>query len=374
MHKENSFCKSLMFIVKKIGSLFVLFALCLFLSCSGENKSVKNSRDKSNKIISEMDSEENSKVTKEIESEKKSAFDETASQSKIKILATIFPIYDWVRELTNGSEFVEIELLLDNGSDLHSFTPSASDIIKISTADILIYVGGESDEWILSALKNKTNRNQIEINLMSLLGDFLKKEELVEGMQASSEDEDVNNDFEEDLEYDEHVWLSLRNAEIICQKISAELSTLLPKEKELFTKNLFTYQKKLQELDKDFSDFFNKTDSNTLIFCDRFPFRYFTEDYALSYYAAFLGCSAESEASFSTIAFLAKKIDELDSSKVFVIENSDKKIAQSVISSSKKKNSEIVILDSLQSTTKADILKGKTYISAMQENLDRLKN
>ena len=288
----------------------------------------------------------------------------------ISIVATIFPEYDWVRQICGSNEKINLSLLMKNGVDMHSFTPTTKDMINLSTCDILIYVGGESDAWIQSALKNKTNKNLVEINLMEILGDGIKEEELVEGMEA---EEECEEEEVEETEYDEHVWLSVKNAKTLCKKITAEICRLLPEDSESFEKNLSAYIKQLDELDGEFKTACDSLDSKTLIFCDRFPFRYFTDDYNLDYYAAFLGCSAESEASFKTIAFLGKKVDELAAKKVFVLEKSDQKIARTVIANSKAKDAKIIVMDSMQSATDSDIKNGKTYISTMKKNLESLR-
>lgn len=292
----------------------------------------------------------------------------SASERKLNIVTTIFPAYDWTRQIAGDSADTNISLLMKNGVDLHSFTPTTQDIIQISGCDILIYVGGESDKWIQDALKNKTNKNMVEINLMENLGSMAKEEETVEGMET-----DESGDGEDEIEYDEHVWLSVKNAELFCEKIESELSRMLPEHSETFRANLLQYKAQLENLDKEFEDACKNIPNGTMIFCDRFPFRYFTEDYNLKYYAAFLGCSAESEASFKTVAFLAKKIDELGAPEIFVLEKSDQKIAKTVIANTANKNMKIIALDSLQSTNADDIKNGKTYISAMKNNLEKLR-
>ncbi len=308
----------------------------------------------------------------------------TDEKRKVSVVTTIFPEYDWTRQIVGNCENVDVKLLMKNGVDLHNFTPTADDIIRISTCDILIYVGGESDGWIQDALRNKKNKDLVEINLMKVLGDTVKEEEIVEGMEdehhhehghEEDEHEDEHEHEHEDceIEYDEHVWLSLRNAEKVCERIALELGRLAPENSETFNENLASYKNQLKDLDAEFASACKNIPSSTMIFCDRFPFRYFTEDYGINYFAAFTGCSAESEASFETIAFLAKKIDGLNAPKVYVLEKSDGKIAKTVISNTKAKNAAIVALDSMQSTNTDDIKNGKTYISTMKKNLECLR-
>ena len=283
---------------------------------------------------------------------------------KLKIVATIFPEYDWVKNvLGDKSENAELTLLLDKGTDLHSFQPTAADILKISSCDLFIYVGGESDKWVDGALKEAVNKNMVVINLMQALGDAVKEEELVEGMQGE----------EEEKEYDEHVWLSLKNAATCVGKISEALQKLDAANADKYKTNAASYTDKLNNLDKDYAKAVEDGKQKTLLFGDRFPFRYLTEDYKLKYYAAFIGCSAETEASFETISFLARKADELSLNSILTIEGSDKKIAETINSNTGRKNLKILTLNSLQSTTSENVKNGASYLSAMEKNLEILK-
>lgn len=303
-----------------------------------------------------------------------------AGFAKTKIVTTIFPEYDWTREILGSNiKDAELTLLIGNGIDLHSYQPSIQDIAKISTADIFIYVGGESDDWVEDALENAKNKNMKVINLMEVLGDKVKEEEFIEGMQAEEEHEHVHHDGdhhssnEEEVEYDEHVWLSVRNAKILCGEICNALCEVDSKNAAAYRENCKAYSAKLDKLDSDFTAVVKNGKTNTLLFGDRFPFRYFVDDYDLKYYAAFAGCSAETEASFETIVFLANKVDELGLNNVCQIESGNGKIAKTIIQSSKKKNAKILTFDSLQSTTTKDVKKGITYLSVMQKNLEILK-
>ncbi len=288
---------------------------------------------------------------------------------KIKIVTTIFPEYDWVREIVGKTENVEITLLLDTGVDLHSYQPSVQSMAKLSSADIFVYVGGESDDWVRNALKSAKNKNMIVVNLLSLLGEKVKEEELVEGMQEESEE----SEDEEEIEYDEHVWLSVKNAQIICAQIAEILCAFDSKNADFYRANVSSYLEKLSALDAEYYDAIFSSANKTILFGDRFPFRYLADDYALKYYAAFVGCSAETEASFKTIAFLSNKVDELSLPVVFKIESGDGKIAQTIIQNTKSKNAKILTLDSMQSVTKTDIANGATYLTIMEKNLDVLK-
>ena len=302
---------------------------------------------------------------------------EGTSKGNLKVVTTIFPEYDWVNQiLGEKAADAEVTMLMDNGVDLHSYQPTAQDMIKISDCDVFVYVGGESDQWVENALKEAKNKDMVVINLLDALGSGAKEEEVVEGMQEEEEhdhEESGEHGEEEEAEYDEHVWLSAKNASVLCGAITDGLSKADPDNAETYKKNLAAYQTKLSALDKDYQKAVAAASQKTLLFGDRFPFRYLTDDYGLTYYAAFVGCSAETEASFETINFLSKKIDELKLKTVLTIEGADHRIAETVIQNTKSKNQKILTLDSMQSTTAKDIENGTTYLSVMEKNLATLK-
>lgn len=469
---------------------------------------------------------------------------------KLSIVTTIFPEYDWVRQIL-GDKFsdADVTMLLDNGVDLHSYQPTVDDMVKIANCDLFIYVGGESDGWVEGALKNAVNKNMKVINLLEVLGDSVKEEEIVEGMQEEEHDHDhghdeeitaddikdrtlsdfagewkslypylLNGDLDEYCEHkaeededssatketylekykaswqcdatdikidgntitftyadgktasaaytyagyqpklndegkissvryqfetsssdapkyvqfndhghepgeaehfhiyfgnagfdalmdsktnpffvgsslsvdeildelmghdhdhekesDEHVWLSLKNAETLCDAISGALQQLDPENKDTYAANASAYIKKLSALDADYQTAVNAAIYKTVLFGDRFPFRYMVDDYGLSYYAAFVGCSAETEASFETISFLASKVDELSLPCVLTIEGAQHKIAETIVRNTTLKNQAVLAMDSMQSTTSRDVQNGTTYLSVMEQNLSVLK-
>lgn len=302
----------------------------------------------------------------------------TAQDDKLKIVTTIFPEYDWTREiLGDQSERAEVTMLLDNGVDLHSYQPTADDLIKIAECDLFIYVGGESDGWVESALASTSNPDRAVINLIDTLGDSVKLEEVVEGMQETEHDHEEDEDHahdadEQEAETDEHVWLSLGNAQAVCQKIAEKLGEIDPEHEQAYTKNALAYIDQLAALDAKYQAAVDAANNKTLVFGDRFPFRYLTEDYGLDYYAAFVGCSAETEASFETIRFLAEKTDALGLSHVLTIENPNHKIAETVVANTSGKNQQVLSMDSMQSVTSKDVAAGATYLSIMEHNLDVL--
>ena len=293
---------------------------------------------------------------------------------KIQVVTTIFPIYDWVREVAGDTGNTEITLLLDSGVDLHSFQPTAQDIMKVATCDLFIYVGGESDEWVEDALAEAVNPNMVVINLVEALGENAKAEEIVEGMEAEEEEEkDGEEGEEEEVEIDEHVWLSLRNAQTFVSAIAGALETLDAANADSYKTNAEAYSAKLAALDAAYTEAVDSAAVKTLLFGDRFPFRYLTDDYGLTYYAAFVGCSAETEASFQTVIFLAQKTDELQLPAVMTIEGKDHRIAETVISSTANKDQKLLTIDSMQGTTADDVANGATYLKIMEDNLAVLK-
>ncbi len=296
----------------------------------------------------------------------------SAPTSNLSIVTTIFPEYDWVKELLGENPgSAEVTMLLDNGVDLHSYQPTADDILKISTCDLFIYVGGESDEWVEDALKEATNKDMVVLNLLDTLGSDVKEEEIVEGMEAEEEEEEAEG--EEEPEYDEHVWLSIKNTEKLCEAIKDALISIDSANADTYSDNAEGYIADLKALDADYESVVNSKSTNTLLFGDRFPFRYLTDDYGLSYYAAFVGCSAETEASFETITFLAGKVDELSLGSIMTIEGNDHRIAETIRENTKSKDQDILTLDSMQSTTSEDVAGGATYIGIMKDNLEVLK-
>ena len=473
---------------------------------------------------------------------------DTGKAGKLKVVTTIFPEYDWVREiLGDKADNAEVTMLLDNGVDLHSYQPTADDIVKISDCDLFVYVGGESDGWVENALKNAANKNMKVINLLEVLGDSVKTEETVEGMQEdghghghshdeqltendikdrtlsdfagawkslhpyllngdldkfcqhrAEEDEDssttkdtylekykaswqcdaekisiegnnitftygdgktvsaeytyagyqpklddegkirsVRYQFEttsadapkyvqfndhghepgeaehfhiyfgndgfdalmsgktnpffvkdalsvEDIldelmghdhgeEADEHVWLSLKNAETLVTAIANTLQELDSANKDTYAANASSYIEKLYALDGAYQSAVNGAARKTVLFGDRFPFRYLVDDYGLRYYAAFAGCSTETEASFETVSFLAKKVDELGLPCVLTIEGNNHKLAETIVRSTAGKKQKVLTMDSMQSTTSKDVANGATYLSVMEKNLSVLK-
>ncbi|MBD5452606.1 MAG: zinc ABC transporter substrate-binding protein [Lachnospiraceae bacterium] len=288
---------------------------------------------------------------------------------KKRIVCTTFPTYDWTREIlgTHLEDF-ELTLLLDKGGDLHSYQPTAGDIATMISADLFVYVGGESDEWVTEVLKNAHNQEMRVVNLMETLGDAVKEEETVRGIAAQRHEHDSDEE-----EYDEHVWLSLKNASVLTKTLSDNIKQLDEANAEDYAANEKAYLAQLTALDDAYADAVREAKKKTILFGDRFPFRYMTDDYGLDYYAAFTGCSTETDASFETITFLSGKMDELELPAILTIEGSNQRIAEIIKQNTRDKNQEILTMNSLQSVTAKDIEGGFTYLKAMQDNLEVLK-
>ena len=309
------------------------------------------------------------------------------NNDKIKIVATIFPIYDIVRNIVPNDKY-ELDLLLDSGIDIHNFQPTVEDMMKLNDADIFIYIGGESDKWVDKVLNSVNNKKLKSINLMKQISHIVKEEEIVEGMEHDhddheeehEEDHEHEENHEEDHEHenDEHIWLSINNAKEIVKFLSGEL--VLDKEGNNFVNdedqtiienNAAVYIKKLEELDNKYKEVMNNKKYDTLVFADRFPFRYLCDDYNIKYFAAFSGCSAETEASFETVAFLAKKVDELNLAHICAILGSTHKIPQTIVNTTNNKNQDIIYFNSMEGisdTNNTNI----NYINIMKDNLDSL--
>ena len=288
-----------------------------------------------------------------------------SSDGKLHIVCTIFPQYDWVRELTEGADNVEVTLLEDSGADLHNFQPSAADKVSILNSDLFVYTGGESDDWARTLLEN-AEKDVRSLDLIEALGERALTEE--EGIEESGE-----HDHEHEDEVDEHIWLSVQNAKALVSAIQEELCAVDEGNAALYQSNAASYLAELSALDEAFEKTVSSAKRSVLVFADRYPFRYLAHDYGLTCYAAFSGCSAESEASFATILALVKHVEENALPYVMVLENSTQGIAKQVIDNTKSKDQGILVLNSLQSVTREDIESGATYLGLMKEDLAVLK-
>ena len=346
---------------KYIGiGLSILVAIMMVLGCA-KKESTGSSEAEGGSSVTESSSVAESK---------------SEETKKLNIVTTIFPAYDWVKQIVGDNKNVEISFLIDKGVDLHSYQASAADIAKITDSDLFVYVGGESDDWAEDIIKE--NPNLKYINMVDSIGEAALAEELVEGMQDEEEHdhegkEHANEEGEHEEgeeEIDEHVWLSIKNAETIVSAIEVKLAEIDPDNKAEYEKNANDYLAKLDELDKEYKDTLSSIQNKTIIVGDRFPFRYLVNEYGIKYYAAFKGCDAGSEASFETVKFLANKMDELNMSDIFIIDGSKGDLAKTIVDNTKDKNAKVLVLDSMQSTKSSD---NASYLDIMKKNLEVLK-
>ncbi len=331
---------------------------------------------------------------------------EMKRDTSMNIVVTTFPIYDYLREIIGSTPTkFTLSLIIDNGIDLHNYQPSTEDIATISNADVFIYNGGESDVWVKKILSQAMNKQMKTVHLMELLGDHVKKEKIVEGMEKHdhighdhtahkhsgehdhrhhNHDEHDHREHVHDMHihekdahdtdiFDEHIWLSLKNTIILSEKLSSLLQALDSQNAIYYAQNTDKYIQQLQNLDMSYQEKLSNAKRKTVLVADRFPLRYFLDDYGISYYAAFPGCSAETEASFATVIFLSNKINELNLERILIIDNSSNNIAQAVIQSSNNKHADVLSLNSLQTVTTKQLSEGITYLSVMKKNLETLE-
>lgn len=301
------------------------------------------------------------------------------NKKKISVVSTIFPSYDFTREIAGDK--ADVTMLLPPGSESHSFEPTPQDIIKIQNCNIFIYVGGESDQWAKDVLESMDTSKMKIITLMDCVQVF--EEEIVEGMEEEehtdgeehTDDHETDEEHAEDYvgeepEYDEHVWTSPKNAKLIVQKISDVLCQADTANAAIYQENTGDYLTKLDELDSKFQDAVDNGKRKTIVFGDRFPFRYFADAYGLEYYAAFPGCSTETEASAATVKFLIDKINTEKIPVVFHIELSNEKMADTI---SEATGAKVLLLHACHNISKSDFEKGKNYIDLMTGNVEVLK-
>ena len=288
----------------------------------------------------------------------------TEEEKKINIIATSFPAYDFARAITKNVEDVNVKMLLKPGAEMHDFEPTPKDIINIEKSDMFIYVGGDSDEWVEKIIKKINPKKTKIIKLMNQVE--TKVEEEVEGMEEEKE----HHDEKHEEEYDEHVWTSPANAIKIIENLEKKIVKLDIKNKEKYENNKQYYINKLNEIDSEIRNIVLNSKRKEIIFGDRFPLRYFTDEYNLTYYAAFKGCSEQTEASAKTIAFLINKVKEDNIPVVFHIELSNQSLAREI---SKQTKAKVLEFHSAHNISKQDFKKGITYIDIMNKNIKVLK-
>lgn len=320
-----------------------------------------------------------------------------AGGEKLKIVATNFPAYDFARAVTKGE--ADVTMLVKPGAETHSYEPSPQDIITIQNADLFLYVGGDSDAWVDGMLKSMNKEDSSVFKMMDAVN--LMEEETVEGMQEEEEhDHDHDHDHEksgdhdheeesgdhdhedkaseaksasheeEEVEMDEHVWTSPVNAIQIVKKLDEKISSLDSSKKDVFDKNTEAYVKELEELDKSFREVVDSGKRKEIIVADRFPFAYFCKEYGLTYFAAFPGCSTDTQPAAQTIAFLQDKVKEDGIPVVFHIEMSNEDMVNAICKDTGAKK---MLLNAVHNVTDEDFKAGKTYVDLMKPNVEALK-
>lgn len=283
--------------------------------------------------------------------------------SKISVVTTIFPYYDFTRSIAGDK--ADIKLLLSPGSEPHSYEPSPSDIVAIENCDVFIYNGGESDEWVENVLESIENKNMKVMRMMDYVD--LLYEQNVDHDEHNHEHEEHDEHVEE---YDEHIWTSIRNAEKLTDAIYDELSSCDFANKEIYAKNRDTYISKLQTLDSEISEIVSNAKRITVVFGDRFPFLYFVTDYSLEFECAFPGCSSETEPSISTVTHMIDFTRKNQVPVVFYLEFSNGKVAKLI---SEDTGAKTMRFSSCHNVTKDEFADGASYIYLMEQNAKALK-
>lgn len=283
------------------------------------------------------------------------------SGEEVDVLSTNFIGYDLARAVV-GDAGVEVSMLLKPGAEMHDFEPTPEDIIKIREADLFIYVGGESDEWVEELLDDNEISEEKVLRLMDLVE--VKEEELVEGMKEDHEDVDG------EVEYDEHVWTSPVNAMKMVDGVREKMATIYPEKRETFERNAEEYNVRLKDIDRKIREVVTEGARKELIFGDRFPFRYFVDEYGLDYYAAFPGCSEQTEASSQTIAFLIDKAKAEGAKVILKIELTSDKLAQTIAD---EVGAKVLTLNAAHNISQEDFERGVTYAEIMEGNLEVLR-
>lgn len=274
------------------------------------------------------------------------------------IIATNFVAYDFARAITGNS--ANVRMLLKPATESHSYEPTPQDIIDITNADFFIYIGGESDEWVADIIRD----NGLDENKTIRLMDFveLKEEEEKEGMESEEEEEEE----EGEAEYDEHIWTSPRNAVSIIEAMRDRFIARDATKNNEYAENARKYTERIMQIDQEIRKLVSKSTRKELIFADRFPFRYFVDEYGLDYYAAFPGCAEQTEASSSTIAFLVDKVKADRVPVVLKIELTSDKLAKTI---SAETGAKILTLNAAHNISQEEFDAGRTYADILEDNI-----
>lgn len=270
---------------------------------------------------------------------------------KIKVACSIFPELDWTFTILGyNTDSILPSMIIQNGMDIHNYQPNQYDFDKIKTADLIIYIGGDSENWLKEAIKTTAKPDVKTLNLLETLNSITQTENT-----------------------DEHIWLSLRNAQILTIEIAKALQEIDPTHNPIYLENAKKYNNELKLLDMQFQKAVDNAKQRTIIFSDRFPFYYLFKDYNLDYISALPGCSSQTQIDEQTLETLAAKVNELNVKYIYKIETASKKRADKILSKAHNYDCEIISLDSLQSSTVRSALEGKTYIKTMKTTLQDLE-
>lgn len=279
--------------------------------------------------------------------------------NKLKIVATLFPQYDFAKQITGDN--AEVTLLLTPGSESHTYEPTPKDVSKIQQADVFLYIGGESEVWVDEILESAQNKNLKTVRLM----------DYIEPIEEQHEDDEHEHDEHEneEIEYDEHIFTSLVNSQVLLDEICSVICEEDKENEEVYRQNASAYSEKIAELDTKFTDMVNNAQRKTVVFGDRFPFAYFAKDYGLDCHAAFSGCSSETEASSATISSLIDIVKKDNIPIVFYIEFSSQSIANKIADACGAKTA---LLHSCHNISKEDLENGTSYVDLMTQNYQNL--
>ena len=365
-----SWLKSVMFL-----SVTVLASVSLLTACSTQ----KDSGQQGSKHQGGAQQNSDQTVSGQQGSDQQSG-ENGRSEARISVVTTIFPPYDFVREI--AGDRVELKMLLKPGEESHSYEPTPQDIIAIQESDVFIYTGGENDVWVEDILSSMPEGGRLTLRMIDCVDTV--EEEHVEGMKESPghdhddhEEDDTDPDggeAGEDThsvhEIDEHVWTSPVNAALIVERIKEILIQADPSGEAVYEENAAAYEEELAKLDQEFRDVADHARRKLLIFGDRFPFRYFADEYGLDYYAAFPGCAGDTEPSAATMAFLIDKVKEEKVPAVLKMELSNDDIANAIAEAT---GTEVKVFYSCHNLSAEDFESGETYLSMMQKNVETLK-
>ncbi len=279
---------------------------------------------------------------------------------KLSVITTNFALYDFAKQL--GGEYVDVTLLIKPGTEIHSYEPTAADMVAINESDVFLYIGGESEGWLENVISSLDTDNIISLALIDTVETSATEHE--------HDEHDAEHSDEHEHEYDEHIWTSPKNAIIMCENISEAFCKADDAHKVEFDSLLSEYKTQLEELDYTFTEIINSSQCKYIAVGDRFPFIYFAKDYGLEYCAAYEGCSSDSEVSIETMTQMTQVIKEQNLPVVFYIEMSNMQIAQTL---SDETGAKTMLLHSCQNVTDDEMKNGETYISLMTQNADNLR-